>query len=145
MIGERSVTRILMFLAAVLIILAGFYGTKQWVGASLRDSNQKAALVIYTNALSACHRANILRKESNARIVSNQAQSEVIRRFLSSASKARKSSYKVSHSRSDLVAAQEYDREIKVLDTQVRFHRTAVVNCKKFVHDPRIVGTHSRH
>jgi hypothetical protein len=101
-------------------------------GVAIDESAHGAADTLYHAQIAACHRQNDVRRESNARVPSHEAEKNVVRDLLETAEAARKA----SGSPSDEVAAAGYHELIVRLDRDVIFHVMPLVNCQKDIPKP---------
>lgn len=105
-------------------------------GIAIENSASGSADSLYRSQIASCHRANLLRMESNRRISSHEADTSVLRAFLSAAQEAREQNYIASKLKSDNEAAEEYGHLIRVLDKRVVFKPIGLVHCEEAVKKP---------
>lgn len=103
------------------------------VGVYLQGHNDRQHL--RASQIAQCERGNEARAESNARIGAHREQNEVMRIFLRGAIDARLAAYRRDHHPSDLHAAREYQRAIRILNA-IRFGRAPEIACAYAVDHP---------
>lgn len=114
--------------AFVVLAIAG--------GIALQRSMTHAQDTLYTTQIQICHRQNDLRRESNKRIPAHRADTDALRNFLVAAKRARISDYHAKGLKSDLQAAQTYQRTINTLDAKVHFQRVPIIPCQRVIGRP---------
>lgn len=110
-----------------VLALTGGYG--------LWTSSASQADKLYQSQIASCERVNVLREESNRRIEEHIIDRDVLSRFLVAAVSARTAQWERDRNRSDLDAANEYNRLLDRLET-VNFEPVSVVDCKSVVEKP---------
>lgn len=105
-------------------------------GLALNSVVNKGNSAVYKAQLTTCYQINRLQMESNRRIKSHLADTDVLRRFLQGARTARLAAFQQTHQRSDYIAARTYGSLIHVLDQKVHFTAVPLVNCVKVIPKP---------
>lgn len=114
--------------AFAVLALAGGIGLK----AAANQTTER----LYETQLAGCHRNNVIRVESNRRIASHEAETDVLRNFLSAAKSARIASNERSPNAGDEQAIDQYTHLIAVLDAKVEFRSVPLIDCKKAIKKP---------
>jgi hypothetical protein len=115
-------------LAFILLVVLMFFITRSNVNNQTRD--------LYRSEIAACNRNNNLRRESNRRIPAHLAQRDVTRSFLVSAEIARRATYKMNHAKSELIAANQFGQQVRILDQKVKFSSLPIINCTQVIKRP---------
>lgn len=105
-------------------------------GISIKEQSDHQTDKLYGTQLAGCRQGNTLRTESNRRVESHEADTEVLNEFLIAARNARIASYNKTRTEGDRAAIEEYSRLIMVLDAKVKFHKVPLIDCNKAIPKP---------
>lgn len=120
---KKFLSRWGMMLAFLILAGAGMY--------AVNAQAQNNAQTLYRTQLASCHRANVLRAESNDRVDAHLLERNVLSEFLSSAAAARKA----AGTPLDSKAAADY-LDLKDSLKRVQYQRVPTIDCEKTIEKP---------